>query len=271
MAQFVFGRMGGRLRDVRLEGVRNVRDLGGIATRDGRVVKPGLLFRGSALNHPSESDIEVLERQLELRRIVDLRVSWELEAKPDAEIPNVRYLHIPLFDQEIVGIDYVKPLPGTRMIGHDFACNSLDFYATMANPLTVAQLAKVLNSIFESALAGEAVYFHCSGGKDRAGITALLVLFVLGVGEEEILVDYLRTNRSRDAHIQPVYERFLQLCYGDEAFAREVTDAHRALPENLDAFYAEVGRLYGGMDDFMRNQLGISDATRDAYREALTV
>ena len=258
------------MRSIRLQGVSNVRDLGGLPVRSGRIVTPGLIFRGGDLSGATQSDLDVLSRGLSLSCIIDLRVSWEREAKPNKPVPGAEELHIPFFDKEIVGVEYEKPIADTRMRGHDFACDPTDLYRTMANPLTVAQMGRALREVLGRASEGKTVYFHCSGGKDRAGVLAALVLDVLGCAREDIEQDYLLTNVSRDAGIEKIYERFLYLCNGDAARAREVTDQHRARVENLQTFWEAVLARYGGKERFFFEQLGIADEEREAFRLSCT-
>ena len=40
---------------------------------------------------------------------------------------------------------------------------------------------------------------HCTAGKDRTGVLVALVLDVLGVGEKEIVADYLISNERLSA------------------------------------------------------------------------
>ena len=262
---------GDSLASIELQGVKNVRDLGGIPVEGGRVVAPGLFFRGSALASATQDDCDVLFGQLGIGCVIDVRTGWEREAKPDVQVPGVENLHIPFYDMDIVGIEYTEPAPGTIAIGHDFACVPDDFYRSLPNELTVRQMREAVNAVFDRALRGCPTYQHCSGGKDRAGILALLVLAVLGASRDDILLDYLATNASRDANIQPVYERFLRLADGNEELAHELTFNHRARPENLEVFYGEIAARYGGMDAFTRNQLGISDDRCEEIRRACTV
>lgn len=257
-------------RAVKLDRVNNVRDLGGIPVAGGREVRHGLFFRGSALVALSDRDRETLLRRLRVRRVIDLRCGWELEAKPDVDLPGVENLHIPFYDLEKVGIDYTHPTDGTKIVGRDVACEPGHFYRSMSNHLTVGQMAKALSVMIMSAQRGEAVYVHCSGGKDRAGIMSMLMLTVLGASREDILEDYLLTNIDRDKNIEPIYARFLRLCDGDEDKAREITYAHRALPQNLETFYTAVEESYGGMDAFVREQLHVSDELRSQLHEQLT-
>ena len=255
-----------------LETVQNVRDIGGIPVTGSRVIKSGLFLRGAHLARLSDNDARVLFEERGVTCVVDLRCSWELEVKPEATLipSHVRYAHNPLYDGQIVGIEYHRPVPGTISIGHDFACDPDDFYRNMANPLTMAQVAKAVQLLLERGIAGHATYYHCSGGKDRAGITTLCLLTVLGATKDAIEADYLMTNESRKAHEEGIYRRFLRLAQGDEQLARELTDGHAALPQNLTAFYEEISKTYPTLDDFVRDGLGMSDELRKLAIAACT-
>ena len=259
------------MKVIELQGIDNVRDLGGTPVSGGRVVAPGLFFRGSALYEVTESDCDVLFDQLGITCVVDVRTGWEREAKPDIDVPGVENLHIPFYDLEKVGIEYTEPAEGTKLVGRDVACEPSNFYRAMPNPLTVGQMGVGLREVFARAERGRAVYVHCSGGKDRAGIVALLILTVLGASRDDILEDYLFTNEARDKNYDKLFERFLRLAQGDEKRADELVFSHRARPENLEEFYRVIDERYGGMDSFVRNQLGISDERREELRAACTV
>ena len=255
---------------IELESVGNVRDLGGIAVRGDRVVAPGLFLRGSALHKLTDADASVLFGELGVSCVLDLRTGWEREAKPDRAPSYVEQLHIPFYDLEKVGLEYTRPAKGTVPIGRDIACEPDHYYRSLANPRTVAQMRAGLDATFARAVQGRAVYQHCSGGKDRTGIFALLILTVLGADERAILHDYLLTNAARDKTLEHVHARFLRLADGNEELARELTVAHRARPENLTAFREAVCGAYGSMDAFVRDRLGIDDARREELRRACT-
>ena len=271
----IIGRMeetgrGRLLRTVELEGVDNVRDLGGIPVAGGRTVKRGLFFRGGALVRATERDAEELFGHLGIACIIDVRCGWERAEKPDIEAPGVENLHIPFYDLEKVGIEYTESVAGTKTIGRDVACEPGHFYRSLANLLTVNQMRKGLEAAFSHAAEGHPVYLHCSGGKDRVGILSLLVLTVLGADEDAILEDYLMTNISRDKNYDKMFARFLRFAEGDKALARELTEAHRARPENIIAFYEAIAEHYGSMEAFVHNQLAMTDEQIALVRERCT-
>lgn len=255
---------------IELQGVDNVRDLGGIPVDETHVVVPGLLFRGSALCDMTSSDQKRLFGELGIKCVIDLRCGWERDAKPDLRIASVENLHIPFYDLEKVGIEYTEPAEGTKVVGRDVACNPDRFYRSLANPLTANQMRQALEAIFAHAEREEPVYVHCSGGKDRAGIMVLLILTVLGASRKSILEDYLLTNVSRDKHYQAAFERFLKFADGDETRAHELVRAHRARPENLDAFYEAVSERYGSMDAFISEKLGFTRERQKTIRAVCT-
>jgi hypothetical protein len=53
-----------------------------------------------------------------------------------------------------------------------------------------AEVGRAVDDVIASALAGEAVVFHCAKGKDRTGIIAALVESICGVPRSEIVAGY---------------------------------------------------------------------------------
>lgn len=258
-------------RMIALEGVDNVRDLGGIPVYGGRVVAPGLIFRGGALCGATSADRRMLFEELRISCVIDLRCGWEVEAKPNAVHPEVDQLHIPFYDLEKVGIEYDKGAHPGQKVGRDVACEPDDFYRSLANPKTVGQMRECLAQVIARTTNGLAIYQHCSGGKDRTGIMTLLVLTVLGASFHDILEDYLLTNVSRDAKLDAVHAKFLRISGGDEAEARRLVQEHRARRENLEAFLEAVCERYGDVERFVHHELGVGDALREEFRAACTV
>lgn len=252
------------MRVIELTSIDNVRDYGGITLLDGRTIPHGLLYRGSALHSLAPEDACTLFDDLGITCVIDLRCGWECEAKPNTRYPGIEYLHIPFYDKEKVGIDYTENANGTEIVGRDIACEPDHFYRSLSNPLTVRQMRACVHEILDRISQGDPVYCHCSGGKDRTGIISILILTILGASEDDIMTDYLFTNIARDKTIDAVYERFLRLAKGDEERARELTESHRACPQNVAAFWESVSERYGSPADFIENQLAI-DPTYAAH------
>ncbi len=257
-------------RVVTLEGVGNVRDLGGIPVYGDRMVKPGMIFRGAALAGATLKDRHTLFEELGISCVIDLRCGWEVEAKPNPVHPGADSLHIPFYDKEKVGIEYEVGAINGQKVGRDVACDPDDFYRSLANPRTTAQMRECLAQIIARTSNGLPVYQHCSGGKDRTGVMTLLVLTVLGAGFADILEDYLYTNVFRDTQFPETYAKFLHIAQGDEEQALKLVNDHRARRENLEVFLEAVSESYGNIDAFVHGQLGVGDALREEFRAACT-
>ena len=160
-------------RNLYVDGVTNVRDLGGYSVPGGRI-RQGLLFRGGRLNKnkadtptPSitEEGIRTMRETLGIKTEVDLRRS----------------------DNNEIG-SLTASVLGEEVTYHNFPMVSSSDMLT-ANDASLC-------AVF-SCLADERnypVYFHCSIGTDRTGYTAFLILSLLGVDLIEIDRDYLFSN-----------------------------------------------------------------------------
>ena len=92
------------MSDVPLTGVKNARDIGGISTDSGAVVRPLRLLRTARLNRPTDADLAWLA-SIGLRTVVDLRQSFEVTAWPDqlGDLPVERVNVAPSLDSEGAG------------------------------------------------------------------------------------------------------------------------------------------------------------------------
>ena len=90
------------MQTIKLKGLNNVRDIGGISI-NGKTLKYNLFIRGKSLYTATASDVKVLVSH-GIRKIIDLRTDMEASRKPDVEIKGVSYCHIPVFNREVPGI-----------------------------------------------------------------------------------------------------------------------------------------------------------------------
>ena len=101
--------------------------------------------------------------------------------------------------------------------------------------------------------------FHCTAGKDRTGWAAALLLEIAGVDRDTIMADYLLTNdvssATRDKYLALIAEHL-----GPEKVAvYEPTMIVEA--SYLQTAYDAVAELYGSIDGYLRDGLGLADQT----------
>lgn len=257
-------------RLLEFEKLHNIRDLGGMPTLDGRVIAGGRLIRCGHLAEIGGNDKKKLGELLGVA--VDFRTDGERAEKPDAEIPGVKYYHIPILDSLTAGISreaeadrdllsrlVLKPAEAKR--------HMCDMYRAFAeNEFSVSQYGKFIGILLEGS--DRAVLWHCTAGKDRAGIGAVIIEEILGVPKDVILSDYLKTNDYLKADIRFLTEFVKKQAGTDSVLADEALGyLFGAQEEYIAAFYETVEKKYGGFDAFIRLGLCVTDEKRDELRK----
>lgn len=240
-------------RHVPLEGTANFRDLGGYVTADGKHVRQGMLYRSDALDSLTPNDWQKLER-LNIARITDFRSTKEVRRRPDhlSAALERRRVHVPL--------EYVprqqEPTAGTSTLA-DIDRALTEFYPRFARE-SRAEYGAWLKSLLDGSPAAPHV-FHCTGGADRTGFGAAVLLMALGVSREQVLEDYLLTNR------------FLYSPRGHALLGKRVAgslpDGVQVQPSYLDAAFDAITADYGSFDAYLRDGLGIDDGMRRRLRQ----
>ena len=180
-------------RNLSVGGVMNARDLGGWKTTDGKRVKQGLIFRTSALDSYDDgtgkttdlvtpagkstlTDLIGIRTEIDLRRDHESESGYPPEGITESTLgEGVRYLHCPI----LLGPEnYLNSVESLRRI-----------FSTLADPQNYP------------------VAYHCRVGADRTGAISYLILGLLGVGDDDLMRDYLFTNFSRQGFYRPPINR----------------------------------------------------------------
>ncbi|CAN5593723.1 tyrosine-protein phosphatase [soil metagenome] len=236
-------------RYVELDGVSNFRDLGGYRARDGRTTKWRTMFRADGLSQLTTDDIERI-RPLELRTVVDLRTSAEIDERGrfPVDAHPVTFHHLSIIDQTCdLEEAREQALPPAEFLHRAYT----DMLATAADRFAAAI------TLLADAEAVPAV-FHCAAGKDRTGLLAALVLGALGVDRDTIVADYALTENSMDL--------FLARAAADPVKAAEIARVPRSFfsadPLGMDRVLADVERDHATVRDYVRS-IGVTDPTLD--------
>ena len=246
-------------------GTKNLRDLGGIHTSEGLVVRRGVLFRSDTLHEADSDDLA----RLDLACVVDFRTEAEIERRPDRlDGLDVRWVNLPIGNPEsdiLLGVGE-EDLPEFREdmlqhwinrdfdavgkmvdeLGFDIAGDRVKRYQSFATdfaPVFAAFFAEL------AAAKGRPLLYHCEGGTDRTGVATALLLGVLGVEREAAVEDYLATNTVA---------------------AKELEELRRLTPpslwpvlgarlEQIQAFFDHIDSDLGGIDSYARSHVNLTD------------
>ena len=171
------------------EGIENVRDLGGLLRVDGAKTKSGLLLRTGRLENATDGDIQRLA-DMGLSVVIDFRDAGELQRAPDRVVPGAAYHHLPALPDLS---QHFKPVDNESYTAEEVHSDFRRIYRYLAQSV---EAQEAYTEFFRILLAseGKPVLWHCTQGKDRTGVAALLLLTALGIDEETIRRDYLLTN-----------------------------------------------------------------------------
>ena len=192
---------------------RNFRDLGGHPVRDGKRVRRNHVYRSS---HLAEVPLGSPLQSLQLKTLITLQSRMEVKhIGPPARVmrEGVRWEHIPIGDQWFSEHGYTRR---SSEPGH-------------AHLELVMQFREDWQRFFKLLAEGNVypVLFHCSAGRDRTGVGAVMLLEVLGVDRDQVIADFLESNTTfpndllTPRQLAPVFETIDEMG-GIDAFMHEV-------------------------------------------------
>ena len=191
---------------IELDGVDNMRDVGGLPTTDGRAVAAARLIRSDNLQELSPASVRHLVDDLGVTDVVDLRTFVEVAKEGDGPLvaePSVRIHHHTLYTEDtkesgIPAGERRLPWESDRNMGtaakiqrpakenrkHDAYWSKHYLGYLERRPDSVVAALRAISA------AEGAVVVHCAAGKDRTGTIVGLVLLVAGVTPEAVIADY---------------------------------------------------------------------------------
>ena len=166
-------------RNIKVEGVENVRDLGGWNIGDEQIYKQGLIYRSAELNGdedglsaPTKNGKKVLLEQLKIKSEVDLRKT--LAANNDDEVCGIT--SSPLGDT-VQYASFPMVFGGSNIFTNASNTDSLkSFFNYLAEPTNYP------------------IIFHCVRGTDRTGALSYVLGALCGMTYDQLLSDYLFSN-----------------------------------------------------------------------------
>ena len=173
----------GTLRMIDIDGVRNVRDLGGWRAGD-MTLKYGKIYRGAQFNSITDSGRKVV--------LDDLNVSVDIDLRGKGGSPG-----------SVNGGSNTLDLSEY----YNYAVTYFEITGTSGS-----LYAQSIRDIIRLLSEDKVVYFHCMVGADRTGTLAFLLEALLGVSESDLSKDFELTSfyevRTRNGNSQFALRRF---------------------------------------------------------------
>lgn len=249
-------------RRLPLQETVNTRDLGGYETTDGRRVKWGKVFRSDHLARLTDKDIAFLQR-LKIQSVCDFRTLVEVRNRPD-RFPagdSGSYVHLP--------VNHLQFEPGLlfeKLKNGDADWLTPEFLIE-GYLLNVDQFASTWGEVFKR-LADPAhlpLIFHCTGGKDRAGACAALILLALGVPEKTVISDYGLSNIYIADVVNQIYDQFDI----DAQYRKKISPYFSAPQYCIEAMISHLNEKYGSAIAYLASRAGVTEEMLQTIKSQL--
>ncbi len=251
-------------RRVQLEGGVNFRDLGGYRTIDGRRIKWGRIFRSDHLGRLTGRDVFVLQK-MGIRLVCDFRTPAEIKKLPDRYPRDdlAKTLHLPVQHGESDPADTFDRIKKGDI---DWMTEEYMIQGYIKNIENFAPMwAKFFQSLAEPS--NRPLVFHCTGGKDRAGVAAALVLLVLDVPGETIIQDHGLSNLYIAAVLETIYERIRDMGVDPNDIS-----AYFTAPQNaIKAALKHLTGAYGSAASYLIETAGVDEKLLARLKDELLV
>ena len=227
-------------RNIYIDGVTNVRDMGGRMTSYGKRMVQGLLYRGARLNTSdvnndsyktppqvfipeiTDAGMDVFKNQLGIKTEIDIRLlnrnGYPADKPAESTVPGTQYIRIPMNGNSSISDNEIK----------------------------IKEFMEVL-----SDKNNYPIYYHCNIGTDRTGMLSYLIGGLCGMSEEDLMKDYLFSN------------------FGNIGEAKEPHNSKNTYVELLSENGPYEGATLRERIESYFISIGVSEATYTAVRDIL--
>ena len=237
---------------------KNIRDLGGLLGFNGHKIKPERIYRGGSLHKVTNEDVNTVN-SFHLTDIIDFRSSEEYNNRPDYRFKGVKYHNLTTFEYE--GKKEDKNYEDGNLLwfidkGND---GHKHLKKTYVDLVSSSEGQKAYRDMFKILMKDDkrVVYFHCSQGKDRAGLAAYFIEKALGVSDEDILNDYLISNVAMEKRTQALIDSVKDKPFYDEQYHQSLLDVFSAKEEYLNDAINYINDKYGNVENYLKEILKV--------------
>lgn len=228
-----------------VEGVSNIRDVGGMPTNGGGRIRSGVLLRSGQLSGATTTGAAALRASV--AHIVDLRDGEEVAAEP-TEIEGPDTTHLPLFLGSV-----------RSFFEADTSLEDLYLHLLEQSGQRLVEAVRIIAT-------GERTLVHCTVGKDRTGVTVALALSAVGADREAVIADYALTESQLPVQRTRRIAEYLRTQHPEAVHA--VSLATQSPAPVMRRLLALIDERWGSAAGYLRAQ-GMTEAELAALVAAL--
>lgn len=241
-------------KNIQFEGIHNFRDMGGQVSENGLAVKYGLLYRCGELSHATATDLQMLEH-LGIKTIFDYRDEEEAVKDVTPKINGATVIRIPArkASSSIQNASVEEMLKSTTL--GIFDENILaPFYVEL--PIQNDSYKQLVKEMVNKNVP---LIHHCTAGKDRTGVGAAILYLILGVSEEAIIAEYLKTNDALEQN-PPHWHIEMKKQFQDSPIFAALAGCNEVF---LRAALNKIKEVYGSFDCYIQEEFNITPEIRE--------
>jgi protein-tyrosine phosphatase len=198
-----------------------------------------------------------------------MRASYELADDPEPVLEGVTQYNFKIMDeqmmaqraaaiQDVLTDPNVNPVKRMTAILEAGVISDQMYVEFLQGDIGKAGFREFFRVLLETP-EGNAVLWHCTNGKDRTGVAAMLLLGVLNVDEETIMEDFLLTNAFFEEEISAMRAQLSEYVK-DEAMLEELL----VIGKGVYAPYMQnaidyIKENYGDIPGYVKSELGLTD------------
>ena len=233
-------------RAERLKYIENFRDLGGYASKNGKQIRWGKIFRSGEFNTLTATSISRI-KNMGIKTLIDFRDSEDV-IKPSPELDHDNVINLP-------GAIHYRQNLRPRLEKEELRRGDANIFMQDLYVAMVSGSKRAFKSMFNQLLVEDnyPIVLSCVNGKDYTGFAVSLLLTVLDIPEETIMNDYLLSNRYFDKR---------RTSFDPKDCCDETQEA-LSLIQSADSRFLSYAREYirqeyGSINDYLEEELGVT-------------
>lgn len=214
-----------------------------VKNKQGQQIKN--IYRGGLSQSITDDDAQMLKDK-KIKHIIDLRGTSEIQTAPMINESGIKTKNIMILkvDQQNKQENFGKG---------NFENLMIELYQNQF--VKSDGFAEELAYIHQ--LQGETLMFHCTAGKDRTGITGVILMYILGFTKSQIIDEYLAIDPKLEIMLLEKIKRIPE--FNTSNIPKATLLALVSVNEKyLEAFFTGVEQEYQTFDNYIEKKIGLT-------------